>query len=908
MKKPGAYLIVLRLIAALGCCALGPAPAVADGGKPDAPVRVLPYPFSHIVSFAADTDALRPWHGAAIHRFFNEELGLTISDSLWPQGSEGISAFFVGPGQLNRSASGIGTEPSFALLLREWHRGNIDHFHSWQEDGPFPFRAEIQPPLSLSAARSSLNMAAFSAGLPPQPSRNVRFYFSAAPPADLSIMLHDSKGGSTIFGPGDIARGQDIQFEVGSLGWIVEVIVPLQSNSVTRPVDPMSIDRIEFIAPSCATGCFASLTRVERDHFSRHTVLSEIPWLEAWNIRPAILTSHGGNTLVQDFGVPGQVSKFVAFDNPALVDTHAALADEKQSHAYHSDLLRKLGVLAVWSYFPADGKDIFAVPDGPEVQHGLLPLSSTYQQLYNLPRALPPPLDTDSEDKFEASARTLLADIPEDERKELYCGPSCNVSQGNALAMLIASHLQSINRGRKVKGLIYTHFGSESGTAVFVASPEEPVTPAVRKWMRRFANYVYDFDGSIDIGRRIWSPPANTWVRYQVMHSNIASHLAIDKSAISITPWTDPVTQTTWPDMRAGTRDLHGLTVYVPDVEHASVRIGDKETQSFTRNPPDETGRTSITLVDDQVPTPMIGRVSLNDRASVEVISGHFTDASAANSYVSLATDKFGDAGVVIKPWRLDLWNTSHLQLAVRKRCSSNDGESCLGSRFKIELLMQDGGTVSILEDQAPDRRVPSSTWSVPRLKKLDEWVSHTLDMTQLAWSKFIDEGADWRRPGLPLGRVKEVRVSLMNAPAGTTLDVQNFRALRPSGNGQASDGSKLVAGRVTLDGRMPAPGVQVRAAAESGRVTSTATDQDGYYFFPGQPSGQIVSIRAQLGARQCFPRQGRRIEIGKDEAELDIELGWSLQFSSRSSPSPANTAADPQACEAMPGLLAQER
>ena len=336
MKKPGAYLLALHVIVALGCCALGSAPALAGAGKPDDPVRVLPYPFSHVVSFAADTDALRPWHGAAIHRFFNEELGLTISDSLWPQGREGASSFFVGPGQLNRSPSGIGSEPTFALLLREWHRGNIDHFHSWHEDGPLALRTVIQPPLLLSAARSSLSMAASSTGLPPQPSRNVRFYFSAAPPADLSIMLHDSQGGSSIFGPGDIARGRDIQFEVGSIGWIVEVIVPLRSNGAARPVDPILIDRIEFIAPSCAAGCSAALTRVERDHFSRHTVLSEIPWLEAWNVRPAILTSHGGNTLIQDFGVPGQVWKFAALDNPAVVDTHEPLADQKRSHAYHS--------------------------------------------------------------------------------------------------------------------------------------------------------------------------------------------------------------------------------------------------------------------------------------------------------------------------------------------------------------------------------------------------------------------------------------------------------------------------------------------------------------------------------------------------------------------------------------------
>ncbi|MGN1289897.1 MAG: hypothetical protein ACI4XG_25435, partial [Bradyrhizobium sp.] len=362
-------------------------------------------------------------------------------------------------------------------------------------------------------------------------------------------------------------------------------------------------------------------------------------------------------------------------------------------------------------------------------------------------------------------------------------------------------------------------------------------------------------------------------------------------------------------DMGAGTRDLHGLTVYVPDVEHASVRIGGKETQSFTRNPPDETGRTSITLVDDQVPTAIIGQVSLKDRASIEAISGQFTDASAASPYVSLATEKSGDASAVIKPWRLDLWNTSHLQVAVRKRCSGKNGESCLGSRFKIELLMEDGGTVSIREDQPADGHLSSSAWSVPSLKEIDEWVSYTLDVAQLAWPKFINESDDWRRPPLPVGRVKEVRLSLVNAPVGTTLDVQNFRALRPSGNGQAADGTKLIASRVTLDGSMPAPGVQVRAATGPGHIISTATDQDGYYFFPGQPRGQIVSIRAQLGSRQCFPRQGRRIEIGKDEAELDIELGQSLQLSTGSAPSPFGAVSvAAQACETTPGRLAQEQ
>jgi len=63
--------------------------------------------------------------------------------------------------------------------------------------------------------------------------------------------------------------------------------------------------------------------------------------------------------------------------------------------------------------------------------------------------------------------------------------------------------------------------------------------------------------------------------------------------------------------------------------------------------------------------------------------------------------------------------------------------------------------------------------------------------VTQSAWSKFTGEGDDWRRPGLPLGRVKEVSVSLMNAPAGTTLDV--LRAPISSVFCQLVDGTKLL-------------------------------------------------------------------------------------------------------------------
>jgi hypothetical protein len=875
MNGRSACLVALRAIAVSGSCVLGSMSCPAEVAKLDTSIRLLPYPFSQVISFASDADALRPWHGAAIHRIFNEELGLTISDSLWPQGGKGASSLFLGPGQLNRTPSGIGTEPAFALLLRQWHRGNIDHFHSWHEDSPIALRNEIEPPSVLSSGRTSRTLPPVPLALSVQASRNVRFYFTAPPPEDLSIVLYDARGMSAAFGPAKLVRGKSIQLEVGALGSIVELIVPPSQSGDASPVfNPMAIDRIDLVAPSCKTGCATSLIRIERDHFSRSTVLSEIPWLEAWNLRPAFLSSHGGNTLSQNFGVPGKTLEFAAYDDPAVYKIHEALADRKESHAYHSDLLRRLGVLAVWSYFPAEGTHLFLSPAGPEVLHSLPPLSSTYERFYNLPRAELPLFDISDDARFNQSAKLLLPALSDEERKELYCGPGCNLAQGNALAMLVAQHLDLVNNAKKVKSLVYTHFGSENGTNVFSASPEQPVTPAVLKWMRRLANHVYNFDGAVGADRRVWSPPANTWLRYQVMHSGIASHLRItpDGSTITIVPWKDPVTQTIWPDMRAGTRDLHGLTLYVSDIERASVKIADREVDAFTRNPPDETGRRSITLVDDHAPTTIIGRVALKDRGDMNVISGNFADISDGASHISLEADDSGHAGVVIKPWSLDLWNTSHLRFAVRKRCGGENVKGCLESRFRIELRMQDGGSVSVLEERRQHVDTKSSTWSVPRLHKLDEWMSRTLDVAQLAWPAYAEE-SEWRRPPLPIGRVKEVRISLADATKGTILDVRNFAALRPSGNGQAPDGTKLVAGRVTLDGSVPVPRAKVDATSLAGNVAATTTDEDGYYFLSGQSKGEVLEIRAQIGQLRCFPMQGRRIEVNKDEAEIDIEM-----------------------------------
>jgi hypothetical protein len=875
-------------------CAGGAAAQSPSDKSESAILRDLPFPFSHVVSFASDTDDERPWHGAALHREFNEQLGLTFSDSLWVQGGKNSSSFFYGPGGINRDPSGIGSQPVFALLLREWHRGDIDHFHGWQHDGVFRIQNDMTPPVELASDRVGIALPKVPVFIQYQQTQNVRFYFEKQPPADLSVVFHGE--GKKVFSidTNADARGTGVQIQqAGDKSWIVDLLIPRDEDAPEKlSVNPMLLESVELVAPSCAKGCDNKLLRMERDHFSRQTVLAEEPTMAAWNIRPPLLTSHGGYTFAQDYGVAGQKLDLprtpgTFFADPTVSVRLEAMADRKDTQNYHSDILRKLGVLGVWPYFPEKSTDAFAVYKDDLLHQ----LTSTFVGLYNVPRTMAgyspasnPNAAVPTEQYFLDTIRGLGLKLPEDELKSLFCGKTCDSSQGDAVGLLLAFSISLIEEGGKARNFWYTHFGS--GGSGLKATLEQPLTPTVSHWMRRFANYVYNFDGKIDDRRRVWSPPAGTWLRYQIVHAAIAGHAEIDPAGttISITPWTDPVTGLMIPDPLAGTRDLHGVTFYVKDPSAARVLVAGREVTSVTRNPPDESGRPSVTIVDDNTPTSILGNIALRDVGDVKVLAGQFengvvdhAEAGSTSRYVRLMANDAGRASVSFTPNRLDLWNISHMRLETRRQMRA--GSPPPTGRLKVKLLLDNTGVVEIVEGDRPDGvQDQASRWRIPTTPPTDRWQSDVLDVARLAWPKAVIGGSEWRRPPMPIGRVKEVRLEVEGAQPGETLDIGRLTALRPSGNGEAPDGSKLVAGRVTTDGLHPLPHVRVRAVSDGGAATETLTDQDGYYFFYRRPRWEKLAITANAAARTCFAAQGRQIEVERNEAELDIETDRCLQ------------------------------
>jgi hypothetical protein len=844
----------------------------AASSRDDGIVRRFPYPFSHMVTIASDVDMQAPWHGAAIHRVINQEIGLPLSDSLWVQGdSKDASSLFLAGTELNARPSGVGLHTTFGLLLREWHRGNVDTLHSWQDDSVPPLQQQLRIPLRLASSTVSIPVAPTPEVLTSLYYRHLRLYFSAPPPDDLWLRLHADEGRSVMVSVGQVRAGRAVTADQAKPPHIVEIMMgvpPDEGLLVGRQqFDLARLQKVELHALSCAKGCPVSVTRLDRDSFSRQSVALQLPVLAAFNIRPAVVTSHGGFSYAQNFDAENYSATIPrapgsAYESELVPHVLRNQGQDPRSHAYHADLLREFGVSTVWS-FSRSSKHSWNEPVPamtPRIPgfHPLVRTTVDYKAttLEEFQRELP-------------AMEPGLKGVPLD---DIFCAKVCWGDQGAVVGLLVALSIARIDSGWNTDHIWYTHLAS--GDLDFQRSPDTPLRPSTVAWLQRLSNLMFNFDGSVLPRRRVWVAPTGTIARYRIAHSQIGPHLTVDRhtSSVTINAWQDPITGKMLPDLAAGMRDLHGITIYVPDAAAASVAVAGRPTTSFTRNAPDESGRASITLVDDSTPTTMLDEVPLAAGGPVHVSRGTWREpnepragSARGRRYGTLAAWG-GDAVVRWKPGQLALWNTSHLEISTRRAVP--DGQTATGRLF-FEVEMADGGVIAATEGAAPAEAAGKSVWNLGPDSPGLQWRTSVLPVTELRWSP----RRGGQRPSLPLGVVREVRFGLRGAAPGERLDIDSFRMLRPNSNNAAPDGRKFIGGQVVMGDRA-VPRIVVEAARPDGSRLTTVTDRNGYYFFVRQPAYEIFRVAALVTGRRCAPLAGSILHLTRDEPELEIDLG----------------------------------
>lgn len=547
------------------------------------------------------------------------------------------------------------------------------------------------------------------------------------------------------------------------------------------------------------------------------------------------------------------------------------LAGVRGSHAGYSDLLTKLNVKTVTSIYNGSVTEALGPVQPPSVPEPI------YDHFYTASKTH---IDFGSTaEGLEALTKRLAAIDPVLANTDFsnllcttnsYCRQS---SQGATVGALVHVSRLLADHGRKVEHHWYTHLGTARWSPTFIASSEQPFPAGAMAQLRRLAMDYYDPSGRLPLARRAWAPASGVWSMYRIMREQLRDRISVGPaSKVEIASYFDPVLKRRMPELGSGARDLHGITVYVPSAATATAALDGRPISLFTRNPADETGRESITFVDDMTPTMILSRLEPTEYGQVSPsgashrwvpASGRATE-DAPSDYLSL-TAETPSATVSLRPRDLQLWNSTHLAFGYRiRREDSRQPQGALHLVLHMatgaRIVVKEGIDATVPEDGDVGQFIARAT--------RDTWTTTVLAQHDFKWKPGAAE-----RPILPLaiGKIERVEIGLRGAAPGDILEIGDMKALRPSSNGIAPDELLLVGGQVVDQRGAPLPRAAIRIVAQTGAVTNTAADSWGNYFVRLAKRGDILSITAQDEIGACAPRRGNRVEIWKNEAELDI-------------------------------------
>jgi hypothetical protein len=406
--------------------------------------------------------------------------------------------------------------------------------------------------------------------------------------------------------------------------------------------------------------------------------------------------------------------------------------------------------------------------------------------------------------------------------------------------------------------------------------------------MQRLQNHVFNVTGSLPNSSRIWFSRATTHYDYALMLRDIGHHVTRPApQTIAITSWMDACLGKAMPRSAA---QLYGLTFYVDDPAKAVVLLDGAPIEHLFRNPPDETGRGSVTVaacdlrftVFDQLdpiynPTLSDGGAHRCDVGDPSQTSALTTDARwtwRARDAIdrsfgrlqlsSASTDR--TPGPAVGSIRIPMsgWTPTGAQ-ALSLMCRAHGG-----ARFGVRIETRTGGRFYFGDEPAEtfDGAPVTARYGLTFPEGRDgAWTRFTIPFHDLAW-------ASGARPGGPMPSHALETVTLFGiGDPGAAIDFADLAFLRPRTIAPvgATRVGHCLGGRIA-DFR---GGEIVHASRVDDASVSrheTAVDQRGFFCFDGMARG-LYDVWARVGETTVHDRRGPRVEVSEDNLTLVLDL-----------------------------------
>jgi hypothetical protein len=281
--------------------------------------------------------------------------------------------------------------------------------------------------------------------------------------------------------------------------------------------------------------------------------------------------------------------------------------------------------------------------------------------------------------------------------------------------------------------------------------------------------------------------------------------------------------------------------------------IDGREYTCLKRNPADHTGRESVTIIDDSVPTVVFDEVDplhqFGDFRSdgAECYFRHTGGFRGTKCLEMVLREAAGKTELRLPA--INASGASYFRFAIRKTNAK--------AKVGVRVTFDDGS-----ELQASEAGPGSVTgWTIPP-GPADEWRDCVFALTELAGEHPLAR--------VPAGGVRSVTFEAADAQSGDRIYFDAVEFLSHPIHPPAPTGRHLVGGRVDP----PTDGVKVVLEEGPNRL-ETKTHDGGYFYFPhAAETGSVIKVYAVPEDRQPrSPTAGRYLEVRRNLVELSIPL-----------------------------------
>ncbi len=387
---------------------------------------------------------------------------------------------------------------------------------------------------------------------------------------------------------------------------------------------------------------------------------------------------------------------------------------------------------------------------------------------------------------------------------------------------------------------------------------------------------------------RLWFTRASVLCDYALMMQTIPQAIARSGAhTVLINSWDDPILGMRLPQ---SARQLYGVTFYVQDSAQAEVCLDGKPITDLVRNPPDETGKESVTIATCGIPQVVF------DEANPKLVRHHGQqggewhqegdtwewridepeEAFSGSSYAVLRTRPMVYA--VLRTLTGRLLGKPTPTVRITMSCTDVVTEGCQQLFYALKRSSEDalfgllletktGGRFYFGDEELRNTLDGLTAWYVfdRRFRTVGRWWRYVVPFYDLSWRK-----VDPANCPLPSHPPKEITL-LFRGPGRDWVALDCLEFGRPKTTTPVEGGDTVVIGGKT---NTPQKGQKVFLSrlygGDDGALMSTTTDAlGGFIFEPVQPGAYVIWAAGDGPHRSR--RTGLIIEARSDR--FDIRL-----------------------------------